>query len=163
MRTAAPRGLQRGHGDVVSIGQLGMSRRGACPLVELEYMGLSSVKHTSIDVTANSRRGSFFATSAKNPLALRVLSNFCRKGESLGQINTLQKRSSQKEDERYNPARLNPQGKRRNTLVKRRDTLCCLACSGTEGIHMGGLLQDTVGLVAEISQGIAEQTNIYWA
>jgi len=30
----APRGLQRGHGDVVGTGQLGMSRGGDCPLLE---------------------------------------------------------------------------------------------------------------------------------
>jgi len=35
--------LQRDHGDVTGIGQLGMRRRGDCPLVELEYMILSSV------------------------------------------------------------------------------------------------------------------------
>ena len=67
--TTAPRGLQRGHGDVVGMGQLGMSRRGDGPLVEVEYTVLSSVKHTpNIDVTANSRRESFFATSATKPL-----------------------------------------------------------------------------------------------
>jgi len=64
-----PAWLQRGHGDVVGIGQLDMSRKGDCPLVELEYMVLSSVKHTpDIDVTANSRRESFVATSATKPL-----------------------------------------------------------------------------------------------
>ena len=69
--TTAPRGLQRGHGEVVGMGQLGMSRRGDCPLVELEYMVLSSVKHTpTFDVTANSRQESLLATSALNPVIL---------------------------------------------------------------------------------------------
>jgi len=67
--TTAPRGLQRGHGDAVGIDQLGMSRRGNCPLVELEYMVLSSVKHTpNIEMTANPRRESFLTTSTTKPL-----------------------------------------------------------------------------------------------
>ena len=46
-----------------------MSRRGDCPLVEVEYMVLSFVKHTpTIDVTTDSRRESILATSAKTPL-----------------------------------------------------------------------------------------------
>ena len=55
-----------------------MSRRGDCPLVELEYMVLSSVKHTpTFDVTANSRRESLLATSALNPVTLTALSSWC--------------------------------------------------------------------------------------
>jgi len=51
--TTASRGLQRGHGDVVGMGQLGMSRRGDGPLVEVEYTVLSSVKHTlTVNMTA---------------------------------------------------------------------------------------------------------------
>jgi len=50
-----------------------MSRRGDCPLVELEYMVLSSVKHTpTFDVTANSRRESLLATSALNPVTVTL-------------------------------------------------------------------------------------------
>jgi len=84
--TTALRGLQRGHGDVVGIGQLGMSRReGRLPSRRIGIHNSSSAKHIpTIDVTANSQRKSFFATSAITPVtpgALVPQDNCCPRGD----------------------------------------------------------------------------------
>lgn len=74
-----------------------------------------------------------------------------------GWSNNVQKRTGQYESEQYGPARLNPRGERRDTLVSGRGDTVLLGCFGYREDTSGQTPADTVGLVGEIVQGSAKQ------